>query len=383
MPMSVRSALKQNNGVIRLIESHDRFSTEVIRNAGEEIPSFEGVWISGLTQTTYLGIPDTEIMSPLQRSSYKLPYSRNENVLCAAFDADSGGPIEHALALKIILIREGVSMIIIEDKELIAPGTKVNSLLSADEPQPQANPEDFAKKIQAFKQGPVEIFGPSDSDFMVTARIETFNLRIKKDDPIEEAASVQKALEDALHRAEVYTQAGADAIMIHSKSKSPSEVLDFLKKFREKDATTPLVVVPTTYSSTPRQTLIDAGANIIIYANHLMRAKIQAIEPIAQSFLAANPELFSNDEIARACLDAKNYGCLLQILLERDFEDGKNEDVKRFLIAAQKSAIENMRKTVEELAVGTESGCEADEHIITVKQLLGINAVWVTKDRSN
>ncbi|KAJ5266692.1 hypothetical protein N7478_009500 [Penicillium angulare] len=382
MSMSVRSALKQHNGVIRLIETHDPFSTEVIRNTGEDEPSFEGVWISGLTQTTYLGIPDTELISPLHRSSMKLPYSRNENALCAAFDADSGGKIVDALALKAFLIREGVSMIIIEDKELTAPGTKVNSLLSAAEPQSQADPYEFAKKIKAFKQGPVDIYGPSDSDFMVTARIESFNLRIEKDDLMEEAASVQRALDDALKRADIYTEAGADAIMIHSKSKNASEVLGFLRNVRLVDKTTPLVIVPTTYCTTSRQTLIDAGANIIIYANHLMRAKVQAIEPIVQSFLAANPELFSNDEKAKACLDAKNYGCLLRILLERDFEDGKNEEAKRFLVAAQKSAIENMRKTVEELAMGTESGCEADEYIITVKQLLGINAVEVAKPYS-
>ncbi|KAJ5928917.1 hypothetical protein N7466_007873 [Penicillium verhagenii] len=375
MSVSIRSALRQHNGVIRLIEAHDGFSTEVIRNAGGDDHYFEGVWISGLTQTTYLGVPDTELISPLHRAILEAAKvksnSTNERLLCAAFDADSGGDIENIPALVTVLVNAGISMVIIEDKDLNAPGEKVNSLLSADGSQLQADPLEFSKRIQAFRKCAI------GSELMVTARIESFNVRIKKNDPTEDSASIQKSLEDALSRAVIYTEAGVDAIMIHSKSHSSSEVVSFMRRFREKNSTMPLVVVPTTYSTTPRTSLVDAGANIIIYANHLMRAKIQAIEIIAQTLLAESPGLFLKDEEAKACLEAQNYGCLLRILLDRDFENGKNEEVKQFLVAAQKGAIENMGATVEELALGTQSGCEADARIIPVKRLLGINAIQV------
>lgn len=377
MSTSVRSALRQNEGVIRLIEAHDRFSTEVIRHTGDKNGQcFEGIWMSGLTQTTYLGIPDTENVSPLYRAILQAAKvksrSTSERLLCAAFDADSGGPATGIPALVSVLVITGVSMVIIEDKELKAPGKKVNSLLSASGSQSQADPKEFCKTIQAFKQC------AKGTELMVTARIESFNVRIMKDDPAEEIASIKWSLQDALSRADMYTKAGADAIMVHSKSRSPTEVVEFLKRFRETDQNTPLVVVPTTYASTPRKALVDAGANVIIYANHLMRAKIKAIEGIVKSSLVSSPGLFIDDKEASACLEAKNYGCLLRMLFEREYEDGRTEEVKQFLVAAQKKAIENMGAAATELAQGIQSGCEADARIISVKDLLNINAVQVS-----
>ncbi|KAJ5263328.1 hypothetical protein N7478_010933 [Penicillium angulare] len=374
MYTSIKQFLEQKGQVVRLLESHDRFSTELIRDTVSETgQAFQGVWISGLTQTTHLGIPDTEIISPLHRAILEAANIKLHNKgrsLCAAFDADSGGNIADIPALVAVLTTIGVSMVIIEDKTLEAPGKKVNSLLKATGSQDQADPHEFAKVIQAFKSA------TRGRDLLVTARIESFNVRIVKDDATEEKASVQLSLQDALTRAAIYTEAGADAIMIHSKSPSPSEVLEFLKQFRKGDPTTPLVVVPTTYSSTPRATLVDAGANVIIYANHLMRAKIRAVQNVSDHLLASIHGLFANDENARASLKAQNYSYLLQTLLERDdWANEKSQEEKQYLIIAQKRAIENMGAAVRELAFGEKSGCEADERIIPVKALLQINAL--------
>lgn len=374
MYTSIKPFLAQKGQAVRLLESHDRFSTELIRDTvGERGQSFQGVWISGLTQTTHLGIPDTEIISPLRRAILEAgsikAHVKHGRSLCAAFDADSGGDIADIPALVAVLTAIGVSMVIIEDKSLEGPGKKVNSLLKATGSQDQANPHEFAKVIQAFKSA---VLG---RELLVTARIESFNVRIAKDNATEENASVQLSLQDALGRAAVYTEAGADAVMIHSKSSSPFEVLAFLKQFRERDPITPLVVVPTTYSSTSRTTLVDAGANVIIYANHLMRAKIRAVQNVSDHLLAIIPGLFANDENARASLKAQNYGYLLRTLLERDYwGDEKDNEVKQFLAIAHKRAIENMGATVRELAFGENSGCEADERIIPVRALLQINA---------
>ncbi|KAJ5965582.1 hypothetical protein N7481_012296 [Penicillium waksmanii] len=375
--ISVRSALRKSSGAIRLLEAHDRPSTKVIRDSnGGQKEGFEGIWISGLTQTTYLGIPDTEIVSPLYRAILQATNIKtlwpSDRPICAAFDADSGGSISDIPALVAVLVTIGISMAVIEDKELKAPGKKVNSLLTANGSQSQADPADFCKTIQTFKES------AQCSDLMITARIESFNVRIMKDDPIEEAASIKASLEDALSRAEMYTKAGADAIMIHSKSSSPTEVLDFLKRFRERDQVTPLVVVPTTYSTTPRKSLIDAGANVIIYANHLMRAKIHAIEEVVKWGIHRAPDMFVDDKEAAACVEAKNYGCLLRILLDRDRVDGKNWELEHLFQQAQHQATMGMRTAVMMLEEGTQSGCEADMFMIGVEELLKINATRIS-----
>ncbi|CAI7678165.1 unnamed protein product [Penicillium pancosmium] len=365
--LSVRSALRKSSGAIRLLEAHDRSSTKVIRERNSSKDCFEGIWISGLTQTTYLGIPDTEIVSPLYRAILQATNIKtlwpSDRPICAAFDADSGGLISDIPALVAVLVTIGVSMAVIEDKELTAPGKKVNSLLTANGSQTQANPADFCKTIQTFKS---------------SAQIESFNVRIVKDDLIEEAASIKASLEDALSRAEMYTKAGADAIMIHSKSSSPTEVLDFLKRFRERDQVTPLVVVPTTYATTPRKSLVDAGANVIIYANHLMRAKIHTMEEVVNWGMHRAPDMFANDKEAAACVEAKNYGCLLRILLDRDRVDEKNWKIEHLIQQAKQQAAMGMRTAVMMLEGGTQSGCEADEFMIDVEELLKINAIRVS-----
>ena len=74
-------------------------------------------------------------------------------------------------------------------------------------------------------------------------------------------------------RARAYTAAGADAVMIHSRKREPDEVFEFAEKFRAFDSSTPLVVVPTSYSSVTEEELRDRGVNVVIYANQLTRAE--------------------------------------------------------------------------------------------------------------
>ncbi|KAJ4108659.1 hypothetical protein NW768_012191 [Fusarium equiseti] len=267
MSTTFRNVLSKNNGSIRICEVHDRASTELVRDSvADNGQAFDG--------TTILGVPDTELISPLTRASlatpvYK-PLQNNGRPLCAAFDADSGGDVKDIPALVSVLELKGVSMVVIEDKALGKPGEKVNSLLATSDKQGQANPQEFANVIRAFKQA------SKDKDVMVTARIESFTTRVSSKEEQEEKQSVDAALSDAQERAKIYCQAGADGIMIHCKSKDPSEILRFLRSFRDCDKETPLVMVPTSYSKTHRSVLADAGANVFIYANHLLRAKISA-----------------------------------------------------------------------------------------------------------
>ncbi|KAJ3484180.1 hypothetical protein NLG97_g7120 [Lecanicillium saksenae] len=378
MVLSISAALARNNGQLRLCETHDRASTELVRDiVTEQGDSFDGVWISGLTQTTVLGVPDTELVSPLQRAllmpPVDKPLAHNSRQLCGAFDADSGGAMEDIPTLVNVLNMNGISMIIIEDKVTSAPGQKVNSLLATSGSQGQADMHEFAKILGAFKTA------SAGKDILVTARIESFTTRVSLDDPEKERASKAASQADALARAQTYTEGGADAIMIHSKSKDPTEVIEFLRKFRESDAKTPLVVVPTTYSSTARSVLADAGANVFIYANHLMRARISAAAQAFMEAIKALPEGTVKDGELVLFEKTGNYGCLLRMLAERRYlAESESKDISASIMAcglqAEKKSLENMSAAIRELIEGQLCGNEADSRIITVKELLAINA---------
>ena len=177
------------------------------------------------------------------------------------FDGDTGGLTEHFVYTVRSLERMGVSMIIIEDKT----GLKKNSLFGTQVPQTQDTVSHFCEKIRAGKAA------QKSRDFMICARIESLIL--------------EAGMDDALLRARAYVAAGADAIMIHSRRKEPDEILAFLKAFRETDAATPVVLVPSSYSSVTEETLRDAGANIVIYANQLTRTGFPAMQRAARSIL--------------------------------------------------------------------------------------------------
>ena len=149
MSTSTRSLLVQHNGKIRFLEVHDQGSKEIVRNVvGDDGEYFQGVWMSGLTQTTCLGVPDTELLSPLKRASLIDGLSNNlqqnnRRPLCAAYDADGGGNIADVPALVALLASIGVSMIVTEDKSICKPGEKANFLTEPSNWQAQANTHDF------------------------------------------------------------------------------------------------------------------------------------------------------------------------------------------------------------------------------------------------
>ena len=177
------------------------------------------------------------------------------------FDADNGGQLEHLPFLVRSLERSGASAIIIEDKV----GLKKNSLFKDQTSTKQDKPELFAKKIKQICKT------RNSSDFLIIARIESF--------------IVGKGLNDALKRAEIYSKAGADAILIHSKEKTPKEIFSFAKKFKKSKNFIPLVSVPSTYSKVYEKDLIKNGFKLVIYANQLLRAAYPAMKFAARKIL--------------------------------------------------------------------------------------------------
>lgn len=267
MPEFRRKRLRQTvniRGLVKALEVHSGLTGLIaektfVENNGE-FDQFDAMWISSLCDSTAKGKPDIELVDMTSR------FRTIEDVMEVTtkpiiFDGDTGGLAEHFVYTVRTLERMGVSAVIIEDKM----GLKKNSLFGNEVKQTQDTPEHFCEKIRAGKK--VQL----TDDFMIIARIESLIL--------------EQGMEDALNRAFAYVNAGADGIMIHSRKKSPDEVLEFCDKFREKDKKTPIVVVPTTFNTVTENELREHGVNIVIYANQLTRSAFPAMENTAKKIL--------------------------------------------------------------------------------------------------
>ncbi len=250
--------------IVRVLEVHNGLSgliaekTKVlVNNAPRE---FDAMWSSSLTDSTAKGKPDIEAVDMTSRMT-----TVNEifevTTKPLIFDADTGGKPEHFTFTVRSLERLGVSAVIIEDKI----GLKKNSLFGTDVPQKQADVEDFCFKIQAGKKAQIT------NGFMIVARVESLILG--------------NGMADALLRARAYINAGADAIMIHSCRKTADEILEFCGQYGKFEQRVPLIAVPSTYNMISEEELVAAGVNIVIYANHLLRAAYPAMTKVAGSIL--------------------------------------------------------------------------------------------------
>lgn len=250
--------------LVRVMEAHSGLSGLIVEHTQVEVNQqpveFDAIWLSSLTDSTLKGKPDNEsvdLTSRLHAVNDILEVTTKPIV----FDGDSGGLPEHFTFMVRTLERLGVSAVIIEDKA----GLKKNSLLEDSELQPQASIEGMKEKIHMGKAAQVS------EDFMIFARCESLI-----------TGAGQAA---ALERVRAYIEAGADGIMIHSKSKTPDEILEFCASYRELDTRVPLVVVPSTYSQVTEAELQQAGASIVIYANQLLRSSYPAMKRTAESIL--------------------------------------------------------------------------------------------------
>ena len=262
-----RSRLKKAlamKGTVTAMEAHSGLTGLIVENTIVEenggARQFDAMWISSLCDSTAKGKPDIELVDMTSRF-------RTIDDICEVttkpiiFDGDTGGLTEHFVYTVRSLERMGVSMVIIEDKT----GLKKNSLFGTEVQQTQAAIPEFCEKIKAGKKA------QRTKDFMICARIESLIL--------------EKGMDDALERAFAFTDAGADAVMIHSRKKDPSEIFEFVAKYREKNKTTPIVVVPTSFNTVTEEEFKERGVNIIIYANQLTRTGFPAMQHAAEMIL--------------------------------------------------------------------------------------------------
>lgn len=267
MPEFRRKRLRQlirMRPIVKTLEVHSGLTgliaEKTIVESGGMLDQFDAMWISSLCDSTAKGKPDIELvdMSSRIRTIDDVMDVTTKPII---LDGDTGGLVEHFVYNVRTLERMGVSAVIIEDKT----GLKKNSLFGTEVEQTQDSIENFCEKISAGKKA------LRTEEFMIIARIESLIL--------------ERGMEDALKRAFAYVAAGADGIMIHSRRKSPDEILEFCRLFREKDGQTPIVVVPTSYNSITEEELAAAGVNIVIYANQLTRSAFPAMQNTAIDIL--------------------------------------------------------------------------------------------------
>lgn len=244
--------------LVRAAEAHNGLSALIAERTKFKGREFDAIWESSFTDSSSKGKPDIELVDFTSRTR-----TINEILEVTTkpliVDGDTGGPRRHFAYMVKTLERLGVSAVIIEDK--VFP--KRNSLLETA--QVQTSSREFCHKIRAGVQARIT------RDFMIFARIESL--------------VAGKPLENALKRGGAYIQAGADGIMIHSRSKSPAEVLDFCREYQKFGAEIPLAVAPTTYYTITERELIASGISIVIYANHLLRSSCKAMLSTAKIIL--------------------------------------------------------------------------------------------------
>jgi phosphoenolpyruvate phosphomutase / 2-hydroxyethylphosphonate cytidylyltransferase len=263
--MSIKDIIKEGKPVIAL-EAHNGLSALIVENS-----PFDAIWISSLTDSASKGLPDTELISMDSRLD-TVRQIRQVSTKPIIYDGDTGGQVEQFPYWVARLEEAGVDAIIIEDKAF----PKRNSL-DENASHILEDVDVFSKKISAGKAVAKNV--------MIIARLESL---IAKHNVYE-----------AMSRAEMFLGAGADGIMIHSKeSVNAVEVFEFAKMFKEKHPEVPLVCVPTTYNQFTNKELSELGFNIIIHANHLLRASLRAMQETADRLWADQRSKDLDDDIA-------------------------------------------------------------------------------------
>ena len=250
--------------LIRILETHNGLSSLIAEDLEIEDEngkhSFDGVWSSSLTDSTAKGMPDIEAVDPSSRAN-SVDQIFNVTTKPMIYDGDTGGKPEHFAYTVRNLERLGVSAIVIEDKI----GLKKNSLFGTEVPQQQDTIEDFCNKVRVGKNSQVS------DEFMIISRCESLIL--------------EQGMDDALKRCKAYLNAGSDGIMIHSRKSDGAEILEFCKHYKDFGAGRPLIVVPSSFDKITESEFEAAGVNIVIYANHMLRAAYPAMYKAAKSIL--------------------------------------------------------------------------------------------------
>lgn len=257
--------LIENDQLEFIMEAHNGISARIVEQTG-----FKGIWASGLAISAQFGVRDSNEASWTQVVDM-LEFMSDITSVPILLDGDTGyGNFNNMRRLVKKIEQRNIAGVCIEDKQF----PKLNSFIDGER-QPLADMDEFCGKIKAGKDS------QSDPDFCIIARIE--------------ALIAGWGMSEAINRAEAYHEAGADGILIHSKQSKADEILTFAKEWAGRS---PLIIVPTTYYSTPVEVYEKAGINLVIWANHMIRASVAAMKKTSEEILNERSVANVEDRIA-------------------------------------------------------------------------------------
>lgn len=254
---------------IRIMDAHSGLSGLVVEHTSvkknNRTYEFDGMWLGSYTDSMLKGKPDTECVDVTSRL-HTLNDILEITTKPIIYDGDSGGTIEQFTFLVRTLERLGVSAVVIGNKN---------------------SDTDFCEKISVGKAAQIT------EDFMIVARCKSL--------------TNGEGENMGLRKCDAYIKAGADAILVQSNAETPDEVFAFIKRFKiEVSSNIPIFVMPTTYVDVTDSELANGGSNVIIYANHLLRAAEPAMRRCAERILECERGFEALQELG---MQIKDFSC--------------------------------------------------------------------------
>jgi phosphoenolpyruvate phosphomutase len=284
-----------------LLEAHNGMSARIVEEAG-----FEGIWASGLALSAQFGVRDNNEASWTQVVDM-LEFMSDATTIPILLDGDTGyGNFNNMRRLVQKLEQREIAGVCIEDK--LFP--KTNSFIGGER-QPLADVDEFCGKIAAGKDS------QRDDDFSIVARVEAF--------------IAGWDVEEALRRADAYRLAGADAVLIHSKLSRPDQILEFMARWENR---APVVIVPTKYYSTPVEVFRKAGISVAIWANHMIRSSVAAMQESAARIHASQSLTEVEDHIARVDELFRLQGAEELLTAEAKYMSSRRKETNAIVLAA-------------------------------------------------
>ena len=296
-------ALLHSNQLEFILEAHNGISARIVEESG-----FKGIWASGLALSAQYGVRDNNEASWTQIVDM-LEFMSDVTSIPILLDGDTGyGNFNNMRRLVHKLEQRGIAGVCIEDK--VFP--KSNSFI-AGERQPLADTDEFCGKIAAGKDS------QTNDDFCIVARVE--------------ALIAGWDVREALKRADAYRQAGADAVLIHSKLSNPDQILEFARQWENR---APLAIVPTKYYSTPTAVFRKANISLAIWANHMIRAAVAAMQEAARKIHHDEALTEIEDDVASINELFRLQGADELVAAERRYFLGTKPDTRAIILAASR-----------------------------------------------
>jgi phosphoenolpyruvate phosphomutase len=329
-----------------LLEAHNGISARIGEEAG-----FKGLWASGLSISAQFGVRDSNEASWTQVLE-TVEFMAEATSIPIMLDGDTGyGNFNNMRRLVRKLEQRQVAAVCIEDK--LFP--KANSFIEGSRQQ-LADIDEFCGKIKAGKDA------QTDDQFSVIARVE--------------ALIAGWGMDEAIKRAEAYHNAGADGILIHSALAVADEILEFMTRWGDR---CPVVIVPTKYYATPTDVFRDAGCSIVIWANHMLRSAVRAMQETARDLYESQQLLALEDKIVPVSEIFRLQGIGELKEAEHRYLPKQRSATRALVLAASRGAAlgsltEDLPKTMVEIA-----GRPMLSHIVDTLRAAGIRETLVVR----